>query len=455
MTTQAPFDAEIGILLKLAQDQGLPDVEIYARRDVALTLRAHKGELESFQRSDSVGLGVRVLAGERVGYAYTENLSAQALARVLNEAAGNAEIVEAQPGAGLAAGDEQAPALDGLFNPAMEGVALEAKIARVLELERLTREGDPRVKAVPGCSYSDSTSFTRVASSLGLDRHYRTNLTYAFAYPIVSEGGENKTCLEIQLARDFDAIDVAALAQTVLKSATKRLGAQDIKTGSYPVVFSPRAMGELLNAFSDVFSAKAALEGKSLLADKLGQAVGSTKLSIVDDALLTTGFGARPFDDEGTASRTVALIEDGVFKTFLHNAQTANRLGATPTGHGSRGGYKGVVGIGPSNLFVKPGGAGQDALTGGTGGVVVIDDLQGLHAGTNAISGDFSLQAQGLLFEDGVEQHPVHNFTVAGNFLAMLQAVEAVGDDLRFFPHGAYIGSPSVRIGSLAIAGAG
>lgn len=455
MSTQAPFDAEIGTLLKLAKDQGLPDVEIYARRDVALTLRAHKGELESFQRSDSVGVGVRVLAGERVGYAYTENLSEAALARVLSEAAGNAEIVEAQPGAGLVDQPGEAPTLAGLFNPGLEEVPLDAKIARVLDLERLTREGDPRVKSVPGCSYSDSESFTRVASSRGLDRHYRTNLTYAFAYPIVSEAGENKTCFEIALSRDFAAIDVADLSARVIRSATRRLGARDIKTGSYPVVFTPRAMGELLNAFSDVFSAKAALEGKSLLADKLGQAVASEKLTIIDDALHATGFGARPFDDEGLASRTVELIAGGVFKTFLHNAQTANRMGAEPTGHGTRGGYKGVVGIAPSNLFVKPGGAHDAALVAGTGGVVVIDDLQGLHAGTNAISGDFSLQAQGMIYEDGVEQHPVHNFTVAGNFLAMLQAVEAVGDDLRFFPHGAYIGSPSVRIASLSIAGGG
>ena len=453
MSTTAPFDTEIGTVLGLARERGLADVEVYARRDVALTLRAHQGELETFQRSDSVGLGVRVLLGEQVGYAYTENLSREALARALGEAAGNAEIVEAQPGSALADAGAEPPRVDSLYNPALEGVALDDEIARLLELERLTREADPRVKAVPGCAYSDSASLTRVASSRGLDRCYRSNATYALVYPIVHADGENKTYFDIALSRDFAALDVEQLSRAAVDGALRRLGAQEIKSGTYPVVFTPKAMADLLSAFSDVFSAKAALEGKSLLAERLGQALASPKLTILDDALLAEGFATRPFDDEGVASRAVALIEDGVFKTFLHNTQTARRMGQASTGHAARGGYKGTLGVAPSNLFVKPGGHGLQALVAGEGPVVVIDDLQGLHAGTNPISGDFSLQAQGMLYEGGEARHPVHNFTVAGNFLALLAGVEAVGDDLRFYPQGAYIGSPSVRVAGLSIAG--
>lgn len=453
MSPNAPFDTEIGTVLELARERNLADVEVYARRDVALTLRANQGELETFQRSDSVGLGVRVLLGERVGYAYTENLSKAALERALAEAAGNAELVEAQPGSALADTAGEPARIDSLYNPALDGVALDDKIARVLELERITREADPRVKAVPGCSYSDSASLTRIASSRGLDRHYRSNIAYALIYPLVSENGENKTYYEIALSRDFADLDVADLSKRAVGGALARLGAKEIKSGTYPVVFTPKAMADLLSAFSDVFSAKAALEGKSLLAERLGQAVASDKLTILDDALRPDGLATRPFDDEGVASRAVALIEGGVFKTFLHNTQTARRMDQASTGHAARGGYKGTLGVSPSNLFVQPGGHDLQALVAGEGPVVVIDDLQGLHAGTNPISGDFSLQAQGMLFEGGQEAHPVHNFTVAGNFLALLAGVEAVGNDLRFYPSGAYIGSPSVRVAALAIAG--
>ncbi|MDB5098262.1 MAG: putative Zn-dependent protease-like protein [Cyanobacteria bacterium RYN_339] len=449
----APFETEIRTLMDLARENGLGDVEVYAKRDIALTLRAHNGELESFQRSDSVGLGVRVLLGERVGYAYTENLAPAALQRVLNEASSNAELVEAQPGAALAA-DAPVPEAPELFNPALDAVPLPEKIAQVKHLETITRTADPRVKAVPGCSYADGQSVVRIASTRGLDRFYRSNMVYALVYPIVSEGEQNKTCYEMAIGRDFAKLDMAALSQAAVQGALRRLGAQEMASGRYPVIFTPKAMTELLSAFSSVFSAKAAQEGKSLLAGKLGQRVSSLMVSLVDDPLRVDGIATRPFDDEGVPSRRLALIEMGDFKTFLHNTQTARQAGVESTGHASRGGYKGTVDIAPSNLFFESGGATAVQLVDGPGPVVVIDDLQGLHAGTNPISGDFSLASQGHLYEDGQYRHPVHNFTVAGNFVDLLEAVEGVGDDLRFFPHGSYIGSPSMRVKELAIAGA-
>lgn len=453
-TTLAPFDGEVHLLLASARARGLTDVEVYARSDEALTLRANQGALESFQRSHSVGIGVRVVQGDRVGYAYSENLTAEALDRLLTEAAENATIVAGEPGVGLI--DEVGPtfSLEDHHNPALGEVPLEAKVTGILRAEAMARACDARVKAVPGCVYSEGTSVVRVASTHGIDRHHRANQAYAVVFPLVSQDGENRTGIHMHLTRQFDTIDFEAVAREAVGHACRRLGARSLASGTYPVVFTPRALTDLLSAFSDVFSAKAAREGKSLLAGKLGEAVASELVTIVDDALLAEGFASRPFDDEGTSSRRCALIERGAFQTFLHNAQTARQMGVASTGHAARGGYKGTLGVAPTNLFVQPGATPAAELVAGPGPVVVIDDLQGVHAGTNAISGDFSLQCQGWLWVDGAEQHAVANITVAGNFLSMLAGVEAVGDDLEFHPHGVYIGAPSVRIAGLAIAGA-
>jgi PmbA protein len=454
MSTAAPFDAEVRHLLGLAEARGLTDVEVYARRDEALTLRANQGALESFQRSHSVGVGVRVVDGDRVGYAYSENLTPEALDRMLSEAAENATIVAGERGVGLVTEPGEVQAVPGQYEPSLEGVALEDKVAGILRAETTARACDTRVKAVPGCVYADATSAVRVASTRGLDRHFRSNQAYAVVFPLVSQEGENRTGIHMHLTRRFETIDFEAVAREAVGHACRRLGARAMASGRYPVVFTSQAMSELLSAFSDVFSAKAAHEGKSLLAGRLGDAVAASRVTLLDDPLRADGFASRPFDDEGTASRTCALIEGGVFKTFLHNAQTARQMGVASTGHASRGGYKGTLGVSPTNLYLQPGDQPFAALVAGPGPVVVIDDLQGVHAGTNAISGDFSLQCQGWLYVDGVEQHAVANITVAGNFVKMLAGVEALGDDLEFHAHGAYIGSPSVRVGSLAIAGA-
>lgn len=448
------FDAEIQALLRMAKAQGLEDVEIFAKADTGLTLKAQKGELEAFQRSNSVGVGVRVIRNERVGYAYTENMAPEALERALLEAAANTELVEPEPGAGLAPVTPLPEPAPVLYVPGMDEVPLADKIALAKAVEATAIATDKRVRTVPYSAYSEGESFTRIANTRGVDRHYRQNAAYAYCYPIATEGADNKVYFELQAARRVSDLDVKGVATKAAQGALKRLGAKEIKSGRYPVVLAPKAMAELLSTFSVIFSAKAAQEGKSLLAGSEGQAIAAPGLKLVDDALLADGFSSRPFDDEGVSSKPLTLIEGGVFRSFLHNSQTANRAGVPSTGHASRGSYKGTIDIAPSNMYFAVGTASQAELVAGPGAVVVIDDLQGLHAGTNAISGDFSLQAQGFLYVDGQEQHPVQNFTVAGNFLQLLKDVVAVGDDLRFFPQGGYIGTPSLRVKELAIAGA-
>ena len=452
-TTQTTlFDAEIATLLELAKARGLTDVEVFAKADTGLTLKAQAGALESFQRSNSVGIGVRVLLGERVGYAYTENMAKEALDRALAEAAANAELVEPEPGARLAAVTPLPGTLPELYVPGLDDVPLASKIAVAKQIEQASFAYDKRIRTVPYSAYSDGESFIRIANTHGVDRHYRQNAAYAYAYPIATEGTENKVYFELQAARRFKEIDAERVARDAAQGAIKRLGAKDLKSGRYPVVLTPKAMAELLSTFSVVFSAKAAQEGKSLLAGEEGQAIAAPTIKLVDDPLLAHGFSSRPFDDEGVSSQPLTLIEGGVFRSFLHNSQTASRAGVASTGHASRGSYKGTIDIAPSNMFIAAGTTKASELVAGAD-VVVIDDLQGLHAGTNAISGDFSLQAQGYLYRNGEEAHPVQNFTVAGNFLQLLKDVVAVGDDLEFFPQGGYVGTPSLRIRELAIAG--
>jgi PmbA protein len=116
------------------------------------------------------------------------------------------------------------------------------------------------------------------------------------------------------------------------------------------------------------------------------------------------------------------VVEKGVFKTFLHNRETAEALGQENTGHGARN-YRGVLGVAPSNLYLEP--LGNLAFTEG----VLITEFMGLHAGANPVSLDFSLQALGLWVEEGEVRYAVENFAVSGNLLELLQGIEGVGSD--------------------------
>ena len=168
--------------------------------------------------------------------------------------------------------------------------------------------------------------------------------------------------------------------------------------------------------------------------------------------LLPGGFGSTPFDAEGSAAKTKAIIDSGILKTLLHNRKTAKKQGVSTTGNAARQGVGGPIRVAPTNLFFKPGEKDLNTLLSEMDDGLLITELGGLHAGANAISGDFSLIAKGYLIANGQRVRPVEQITVAGNFYQLLKEIRAVGNDLEF--RGRSIGSPSVDVGALNVSGA-
>ena len=229
------------------------------------------------------------------------------------------------------------------------------------------------------------------------------------------------------------------------------LTAEPVPSGTYRAIIENKCMPDLLAAFANVFSAEAAQKGLSLLAGKEGEMIASEAVTLMDDPLLKNGLASQPFDAEGVATYTKALIENGKLTTLLHNLKTARKAGVKTTGNAAKAGYAGDVQVAPSNLYLKPGEKTLAQMMEDMGDGLVINDVSGLHAGADAISGDFSLLAQGYTVKNGKKDQAVERITVAGNFYQLLKNIRVVGSDL-IFP-GSSVGSPSVDVGEISVAG--
>ena len=162
------------------------------------------------------------------------------------------------------------------------------------------------------------------------------------------------------------------------------------------------------------------------------------------------------FDGEGVATYRKNVIENGVLNTLLYDLVTAKKAGKESTGNGLRGSYRGAVGIAPFNFYLKPSEKSREELFARAGdGSLYVTELKGLHAGANAVTGDFSIESEGFLIENGAEGRAVRSFTVAGNFFTLLESIEAVGSDLRFGIPGGFtlFGAPSVLAKNMSVAG--
>jgi PmbA protein len=231
------------------------------------------------------------------------------------------------------------------------------------------------------------------------------------------------------------------------------LGAKKPATERLPVILDPWAASSFLGVLAGSLSAEEVQKGRSLLADRVGEDVGSTLLSLVDDGRLPDGPASSPFDDEGVPTTRTVLVERGVLRGFLHNTETARREGTASTGNARRSSYRGVPGVSPSNLVVEAGSASPEDLLARAGRAVYVQDVSGVHSGANPVSGEFSVGATGLRVENGRLGEPLREMTVASTLLDMLTAVTAVGSDLRFFPGGGAIGTPTLLVGEMTIAG--
>ena len=437
-------------VLAAAREAGITAAEIYLSSGDSFRAMCQQGQVNNYTVNSTRGLSLRGLYQGKMGYAATEAFDDEAVAQLVRGVKESAALIEDEDVQEIYPGDAEYPALD-QYNPALDQVPEARKLQFVLDLEKCAKEKDPRIVQLTYDMLSTTSGQTRIANSYGLNLSFRDNLAVAVASALAKEGDRVSTGTGFAISRDFEALSVEKIADEAVEEALFMLHAAPVPSGTYRAIIHSRCMPDLLGVFSDVFSAENAQKGMSLLAGKEGEVIAAPCVTLMDDPLLPGGLASRPFDAEGVAARPKAVIENGRLTTLLHNLKTARKAGVKTTGNAAKGGYAGTVEVAPSNFYLKPGEKSLEQLTAEMGEGLVITDVSGLHAGANAISGDFSLIAQGYTVKNGRKDQPVERITVAGNFYQLLKNIRAVGSDLCF--PGSSMGSPSVDVGEIAVAG--
>lgn len=433
---------------------GFTDMEIFYQSKEKFDLNVFQGELDQFTVSVDGGLAFRGLIGGRMGYAYTEKLDEESISFLLEGARSGAAVTDAADVQPFFAGGANYPDATP-FNPALENVQPDAKIALNLALEAECFKADSRVQAVSPCSVATERTERFIANTRGLELRERSNVAVAFPWVIVKDGDEARESYRIKASRDFQALDPAELARGAVGEAVAYLGARSMPSGAYPVLLRNTAAANLLLSLVPAFIADGVQKGRSVLKGKVGQQIAVSALTITDDPLMRDGLCSRSFDAEGVPSRTLNLVENGVLKSFLYNLKTAAIDGVQSTGHGYKPSYKGAIDTAPTNLYIAAGTSTPEAMVESIADGLMVAVLDGLHTGVNPVSGDFSLSARGFRIQGGRLGHPVSQITVAGNFFTMLQEIEAVGTDLTFETPDmvGLVGAPTLKIRSLSVAG--
>lgn len=440
-------------LFDKGRQKGFQDQEIYYVNNKNLTISVYEGEIDKYSLSENSGLSFRALIDGKMGYAYTEIFDEAALEMLVREVYDNAKAIEVEDRVFLHDGSGSYVVFDG-YNEKLSQTPINDKINLMMDLERAIKNKDFRVLRVSNNLYAEGESERWIKNTKGLDVKDRVNYCYAMAMPIVSDGQDTRTGLGYDVSNDFGALSLEHIASSGTEQALNMLGAVSTKSRNCPVVIKNSTFAEFFSEYMGLYSAENVQKNLSALKGKLNEKIASDVLTLVDDPHMALGLSSSSFDAEGVATYKKEIISKGVLNTYLHNLKTAFKEGVKSTGNASKGSYKGTVGISASNLVIQPGQLTFEQMISDIEFGVYVISLQGLHAGIDAISGDFSLQCYGYLIEGGKLGKPVSQITVSGNYFELLKEIEAIANDFEFSLIASdYTGSGSVKIKSLTISG--
>jgi PmbA protein len=439
--------AKFDTYFALAKAKGIEVFELYYSRSKSLSFKLYNSQIEGYKLSEDISLYARGVYQGKIGYASTEKITKESAEFLVNEIITNAGTVTKEELAIIFKGSEKYKKKT-VYNPALAELPIEVKKQNLFAVEQKLKAADPRIAQVNACTYQERESEAILMNSYGLKLKRKSNSYYYYAGVLAIQGEERKSEGEVHFSNDPTTFNIDQFVNKITSKVLLKFNGTQCASKDYKVVLDKEVVADLLAAYLDSASAEEVQKNTSLMIGKLNQPVASKKLTILETPLKKNPFFTY-FDDEGVATYNKTVIKKGVLQTYFHNLNTANKAGVTTTGNGYRSGGK--IGVGFQNITLKPGKKSLETLFTTIGEGVYITEVMGVHASLNPQSGNFSLQANGFLIENGQRGTALTLITVAGNLVDLFMNVKDVASDNELLSSGYDV--PSLYIKKLAISG--
>lgn len=442
-----------GRVVERARAQGADVAEAVVSEGSHLSAKVRLGEPELVEEAGSRALGLRVMIGQQVAVSYTSDLTEQGVTRFIEDAIELARLSQPDEMAGppdpsQLSSPHEHPDLS-LYDPSVHDVDAAQALDHAKRGEAAARAADERIINSEGASFTRASGAKALVTSGGFSGVTRGTYASLSVHPVAAgEDGKkhsgNYWTARRQLAR---LIPDEEVGREAARRTVAKLGARKVDTQECAVVFDPDVGRSIIGLLASCIDGGAIWRRSSYLIEREGERVASELVTIVDDPLIESAPGSRPFDGEGLSSRRNVVVEDGILRTFLMDTYAARKLGKESTASASRGSSGGVS---PSvtNFLLQPGSMTPEDLVASTKRGLYVTEMMGF--GFNGVTGDFSRGASGFWIEDGEKTFPVSEVTISLNLDDILKGIDAVANDLD---QRTSIATPTFRVRSMTLAG--
>jgi len=317
------------------------------------------------------------------------------------------------------------------------------------EYESKIKARDKRLSKVVRMGFAETLQEWSLLNTQGLSVSEMSTES-SFGLELLAEESGHAEVAGRYLAQRFGRdLKLEPLIDQICEEAVQSLGAKQIPSGNYSLVFDPWVGCQFLEIISHGLCADQVQKGKSFFGRPQGQIIASELVTFIDDGLLQKGLNSSRYDDEGCPRRTTVVIQGGRFQHLLYDLTTATKDKTISTGNGTRHGLSRLPTPGASNFYLVPATSSLDQLMKDTPRGFLVQEVMGMHT-ADPISGDFSVGAQGRLIDGGKPTQAVRGVTLAGNLKKMLLNIDKVANDLTWYGS---TGTPTFRVSQLTIGG--
>jgi TldD protein len=313
-----------------------------------------------------------------------------------------------------------------------EKVTLQEKLAAVIDLDK-AQKGDPKVVNT-NAIYHDVVRNVQLATSFGDDMKWEEVRTRLFAESVASEAGAAEFYYDGESAsKGFELIkelDLSAMGSRVAKEAVIMLTAGKAPSGPTTVISDPMISGLLAHeVMGHASEADEIVKKRSFLSEVVGKQVANEQITMIDQGDVAGAYGYIPFDDEGTPSSRTVIIENGVYKGYMHSMETGAEMNVAPTGNGRAQDHNRHVFVRMTNTFFDKGKWTMDEMLEGVKEGVLTDKM--INGMEDPVGGGFEAKSlRGFLIKNGRIVGPVRSFTLTGKALDILHSTDAVGKEV-------------------------
>ena len=422
--------------LDLAKKLGATDASVTVGNSISESVSFRNRVLDESNRSDSLAISIETYIGKKRSSISSSNLLDENLKTLISKCFETTKITPEDEFNSLPDKDLLAGEIKNLNLYDESHLENDKKIDYLRELEEVASIDKKIVNTESG--FTENKSNFILANSDGFCNGYRSSSFSASCVTVAKD--------ENSMERDYeftskchlnDIIDPKNLGKIAAEQTIKKLSPKKIGSDKISIIFDKRIAKGLLSSFASAISSSAIARGTSFLKDKIDQQIFSSSINIFDKPDLVKGMGSQCFDSEGVKSEALKLVERGSLKEYLVDTYNGKKLNLRSNGRSG----------GSTNLYFENGQISFEELLKIHSRSLYITETIG-H-GTNLVTGDYSVGANGFLVENGELKYPVSEITIAGNFNDMFKSITLANDlDFKYS-----VNSPTMMIEGMTVAG--